>query len=119
MGTNDMFQEAANIYKREDFMSALIDFSIFPVGKGESVAPYVIRVVRIIRDSGLQYKLGPMGTTIEGEWDDLMAIVTRCFKELKKDCGRIYMSIKVDYREGGSNRIASKVKSVEIGQEMV
>jgi uncharacterized protein YqgV (UPF0045/DUF77 family) len=41
-----------------------------------------------------------------------MAMVTRCFKELKKDCGRIYMSVKVDYREVGSNRIVSKVKSV-------
>lgn len=93
-------------------MSTLIDFSIFPVGKGESVSPYVARVMTIIKDSGLKYKLGPMGTTIEGEWDELMAMVTRCFKELKKDCGRIYMSIKVDYREVGSNRIVSKVKSV-------
>ncbi len=93
-------------------MSTLIDFSIFPTGKGESVSPYVARVVTIIRDSGLQYKLGPMGTTIEGEWDELMDVVTRCFKELKQDCGRIYMSIKVDYREGVSNRIISKVKSV-------
>jgi len=96
-------------------MSTLIDFSIFPVDKGESVSPYVTRIVTIIRDSGLSYKLGPMGTTIEGEWDELMAIVTRCFKELKKDCGRIYMSIKVDYREDGSNRIVSKVKSVKKG----
>jgi uncharacterized protein YqgV (UPF0045/DUF77 family) len=39
-------------------------------------------------------------------------VVTRCFKELKKDCARIYMSAKVDYRERGSNRIVSKVKSV-------
>ena len=93
-------------------MSALIDFSIFPVDKGESVSPYAARVVTIIRDSGLQYKIGPMGTTIEGEWEELMSIVTRCFKELKKDCRRIYMSIKVDYREGGSHRIAGKVKSV-------
>ena len=93
-------------------MSTLIDFSIFPLGKGESVSPYVARVVTIIRDSGLQYKVGPMGTTIEGEWDELMAVVTRCFKELKKDCDRIYMSIKIDYREVGSNRIVSKVKSV-------
>ena len=97
-------------------MSTLIDFSIFPVDKGESVSPYVTRVVTIIRDSGLSYKLGPMGTTIEGEWDEVMAIVTRCFKELKKDCGRIYMSIKIDYREDSSNRIVSKVKSVKIGQ---
>jgi len=93
-------------------MSTLIDLSIFPVGKGESVSPYVARVVTIIKDSGLQYKLGPMGTTIEGEWDELMDVVTRCFKELKKDCTRIYMSAKVDYRERGSNRIVSKVKSV-------
>ena len=93
-------------------MTTLIDFSIFPVGKGESVSPYVARVATIIRDSGLQYKLGPMGTTIEGEWEELMDVVTRCFNELKKDCGRIYMSIKVDYREHGSNRITSKVKSV-------
>jgi len=93
-------------------MTTLIDFSIFPIGKGESVSPYVRRVVTIIRDSGLQYKLGPMGTTIEGEWDELMDVVTRCFKELKKDCARIYMSAKVDYRESGSNRIVSKVKSV-------
>jgi uncharacterized protein (TIGR00106 family) len=93
-------------------MSTLIDFSIFPVGKGESVSPYVARVVKIIRDSGLQYQLGPMGTTVEGEWDELMDVVTRCFKELKKDCARIYMSAKVDYRESGSNRIVSKVKSV-------
>jgi uncharacterized protein (TIGR00106 family) len=58
-------------------MSTLIDFSIFPVGKGESVSPFVARVVAIIRDSGLQYKLGPMGTTIEWEWDELMDVVTR------------------------------------------
>lgn len=93
-------------------MSTLIDFSIFPVGKGESVSPYVARVVKIIRDSGLQYQLGPMGTTVEGEWDDLMDVVTRCFKELKKDCARIYMSAKIDYRESGSDRMVSKVKSV-------
>lgn len=93
-------------------MSTLIDLSIFPIGKGESVSPYVARVVTIIRDSGLQYRFGPMGTTIEGEWDELMDVVTRCFKELKKDCARIYMSAKVDYRERGSNRIVSKVKSV-------
>ena len=62
-------------------MSTLIDFSIFPIGKGESVSPYV-------------------------------DVVTRCFKELKKDCSRIYMSAKVDYRERESNRILSKVKSV-------
>jgi uncharacterized protein (TIGR00106 family) len=94
-------------------VSTLIDFSIFPVDKGESVSPYVARVVKIIKTSGLSYKIGPMGTAIEGEWEELMSIVSRCFKELKKDCRRIYMSMKVDYRESGSNRIVSKVKSLD------
>jgi uncharacterized protein (TIGR00106 family) len=113
MNRGHLFSEAPGICKGEEFMSTLIDFSIFPVGKDESVSPYVARVVRIIKDSGLQYKLGPMGTTMEGEWDELADVVTRCFKELKKDCARIYMSAKVDYRERGSNRMASKVKSVD------
>jgi uncharacterized protein (TIGR00106 family) len=94
-------------------MSVLIDFSIFPVGKGESVSSYISSAVTMVKNSKLPYQLGPMGTTVEGEWDDLVAMVTSCFNEMKKDCGRIYMSIKVDYREGVSSRIESKVKSVE------
>jgi len=94
-------------------MSVLIDFSIFPIDKGESVSLYVSRAVKIIRDSGLSYKLGPMSTSIEGEWEEVMAVVSRCFEELKKDCGRVYMTVKADYKKGESGRIESKVKSVE------
>jgi uncharacterized protein (TIGR00106 family) len=93
-------------------MSVLIDFSIFPIGKNESVSPYVSRAVNIIENSGLAYKLGPMGTAVEGEWEELMAMVTRCFNDLKKDCPRIYMNLKVDYRQGGTDRIEEKVESV-------
>lgn len=99
-------------------MSVLVDFSIFPMDKGVSLSPYVARVLAIIRDSGLPYMLGPMGTTVEGEWDELMTMITRCFKDLKKDCSRINMTIKVDYREGGSNRIDDKVKSVKSKQAL-
>jgi len=94
-------------------MSTLIDLAIFPLDKGGSVSPYVSRMVRIIRDSGLSYKFGPMGTSIEGEWDEVMAVVNQCFRELTKDCERIYLTIKADYRKGTAGRIAGKVKSVE------
>ena len=94
-------------------MSLLINFSIFPMDKGESVSPYVARAVKIIGDSALAYKLGPMGTSIEGEWDEVMAVVSRCFEELKKDCNRVYMTISGDYRKGPVGRIESKVKTVE------
>jgi uncharacterized protein (TIGR00106 family) len=88
-------------------MSLLINFSIFPLDKGESVSQYVARAVKIIKDSGLPYN-----TSIEGEWDEVMDVVTRCFEELKQDCSRVYMGITGDYRKIGSDRIVSKVESV-------
>jgi uncharacterized protein (TIGR00106 family) len=94
-------------------MSVLIDFSIFPVGKGESVSDYVSKAVKIIKESGLTFKIGPMGTAIEGEWDEVMGVVNRCFEALKKDCRRIYMTIKVDYRMGRSGRMEGKIATVE------
>lgn len=94
-------------------MSVVMDFSIFPMDKGESVGEHVARTVKIIRESGLPYKLGAMGTSVEGEWDELLPLVSRCFKELEKDSKRIYMTIKADYREGASGRLQAKVESVE------
>ena len=94
-------------------MNLLIDFSMFPLDKGESVSPYVARLLRVIRESGLPHKLGPMGTIIEGEWHQVMAVVTHCFEELSKDCDRVYFAIKGDYRKKGKNRITAKVESVE------
>lgn len=94
-------------------MNLLIDFSMFPLDKGESVSPYVARLVRVIRESGLPHKLGPMGTSIEGEFHQVLAVVTRCFEELNQDCDRVYFAIKGDYRKKGKNRITAKVESVE------
>ena len=94
-------------------MSVLIDFSIAPMDKGESVSPYVAKAVSIIKNSGLDYRLGPMGTSVEGNWEEVMTLVTRCFEELKKECDRIYLTIRVDYRKNAKGRIKDKVASVE------
>ncbi|MHB8770257.1 MAG: MTH1187 family thiamine-binding protein [Syntrophales bacterium] len=94
-------------------MSVLIHFSLFPTDKGTSVSPYVARSLRIIRESGLPYKLGPMSTALEGEWEEVIGVVERCFKELRKDSSRIYMTLQMDYRDGAVNRIEGKIKSVE------
>jgi uncharacterized protein (TIGR00106 family) len=94
-------------------MSLLVDFSIFPVDKGESVSAYVAKAVQIIRQSGLPYRLGPMGTTMEGEWESIMAVAKACFDEIAKDSRRVYFTLKADYRKGSSGRLESKVRSVE------
>jgi uncharacterized protein (TIGR00106 family) len=94
-------------------MSVIVDFSIFPVDKEASVSPYVAKAVKIIRESGLDYQTGPMGTCIEGNWEDVMGVVRRCFEKMKEDSSRIYMTLKVDYRRGDSGRLAGKVRSLE------
>lgn len=94
-------------------MSVLVDLSIFPLDKGDSLSAHVARVLKIIKDSGLAYKTGPMGTSVEGEWDEVMGLVNNCFQELKKDCDRVYVALKMDYRKGPSGRIESKVRSVQ------
>ena len=91
----------------------LLDFSMAPMGKGESVAPYVARCLEIVAASGLDYRLHAMGTTLEGEWDQVLAVVTRCFEALKPDCNRISCSIKIDYRKGPAGRLLSKVRHVQ------
>jgi uncharacterized protein (TIGR00106 family) len=69
--------------------------------------------MEIIERSGLDYRCNAMGTVIEGELDQLLAVVRQCFEELQKDCDRIECYLRLDYRKGYSGRIEGKVASVE------
>ena len=91
----------------------LLDFSMAPMGKGESVAPYVARCLEVVAGSGLDYRLHAMGTTLEGEWDQVFGVVRRCWEALAPDCDRISVSIKVDYRKGPGGRLDGKVRHVQ------
>lgn len=91
----------------------LAEFSIWPMDKGISVSPYVARAIDIIDRSGLPYKLGPLGTCIEGEIADVLRVIQQCFDELAEDSDRISCTVKMDWRRGASGRIEGKVKSVQ------
>jgi uncharacterized protein (TIGR00106 family) len=91
----------------------LLDFSMTPLGKGESVSPFVARCMEVVAASGLDYRLHAMGTTLEGELDEVLAVVRRCFEVLQTDCERISCAIKIDYRKGPAGRLESKVRKVE------
>lgn len=54
-----------------------------------------------------------MGTILEGEWDEVMGVVSDCFRALQPDCRRISMNLKMDYRTGSEPRLLSKVDAVE------
>jgi uncharacterized protein (TIGR00106 family) len=84
-----------------------------PLGKGESVGKYVSRSLDIIDKSGVDYRLNPMGTVLEGEWDDVMDVVRQCYERMRKDCNRVSCTIKIDYRKGHTDRLSGKTASVE------
>lgn len=98
----------------------LAEFSIWPMDKGESVSPYVARALDIVDKSGLPYKLGPLGTCIEGEWPEVMAVIQKCYEELAKDSNRIACTLKMDWRRGRSGSLEGKVEAVEkvLGREL-
>jgi len=91
----------------------LLEFSMSPMDKGESVGEYVSRSLKIIDASGVDYRLNPMGTVLEGEWDEVMGVVKQCYEKMSADCKRISCSIKIDYREGAKGRLDSKIASIE------
>lgn len=91
----------------------LVEFAMFPTDKGESVSQYVSQIIDHIDKSGLNYRLTPMGTILEGNWDEVFRVIGECFKILEPQANRIYSVIKVDYRRGDESRMQSKVEKVK------
>ena len=91
----------------------LAEISIWPMDKGVSVGKYVARALDVIDKSGLAYKVGPLGTCVEGDYDDVMRIVKHCHEVLWTDSDRVMCSIKMDWRRDAVGRIEGKVRSVE------
>ncbi len=102
-------------------MSFLVEFAMFPTDKGESVSPYVSRIIKMIDESGIPYKLTPMGTVFETEsMDEALEIIKKAYSLLEPDCNRVYAVAKFDIRKGESGRLTKKIESVEkkLGKEV-
>jgi len=94
-------------------MSVLAEFSMSPLDKGESVSAYVARSLEIIAESGVPYRLGPMGTCLEGDWEQVFGVIRRCYERMAQDCRRITCTIKLDIREGHTGRLTAKTQKIE------
>jgi uncharacterized protein (TIGR00106 family) len=88
-------------------------FSITPLGAGESVSDAVAEAVRIVRDSGLPNETNAMFTNVEGEWDEVMAVIKRCVERVADVAPRVSVVIKIDDRRGVEHGLTSKVEAVE------
>jgi uncharacterized protein (TIGR00106 family) len=95
-------------------MSVLLDLTMFPTGVGESVSPYVSRIIAMIDERKLDYRLTPMGTIIESATlGEALSIVKDAYDLLEPDCPRVYITAKLDIRKGEGGRLTKKIESVE------
>ena len=88
-------------------MNTLVAVAIAPFGVGDELAPYVAEAVRVIRDSGLPHRTTSMFTEIEGDWDEVMAVVRDATMILAE------VILKADIRPGHSDTLHTKVEKVE------
>src|ERR1700723_4136113 len=94
-------------------MSVLVAFSVTPLGVGEDVGEIVADAVRVVRDSGLPNQTDAMFTTIEGEWDAVMAVVKAAVDAVAARAPRVSVSLKADIRPGVTGALQAKVDAVE------
>ncbi|MQA08059.1 MAG: MTH1187 family thiamine-binding protein [Pseudonocardiaceae bacterium] len=91
----------------------LVAFSVSPLGEAEGVAEAVAEAVRVVRESGLPCETNAMFTLVEGEWDEVMAVVKRATEVVQASAPRVSLVVKADIRPGHQNQLRSKVDRVE------
>lgn len=91
----------------------LVAFSLTPLGVGDSVSEAVADAVELVRASGLPNRTDAMFTTVEGDWDEVMALIGRCKDRVLEQAPRVSLVIKVDDRPGHVGAIEAKVEAVE------
>jgi uncharacterized protein (TIGR00106 family) len=95
-------------------VSVLLEFSMFPTDKGESVSAYVSQAIDAIRSSGLPYQLTPMGTIIEAPTlAEALSVIQAAYDALAPHSNRIYSSLKMDIRHGKDDRLEGKIASIQ------
>jgi uncharacterized protein (TIGR00106 family) len=93
----------------------LVAFSISPTPTSEdgSVAEAVAAAVRVVKESGLPWELTSMFTTVEGEWDEVMAVVKQAVDAVAATSPRVGLVLKADIRPGFEGQLTAKVERVE------
>ena len=91
----------------------LVAFSVTPLGAGEGVGEIVAEAVRVVRDSGLPNQTDAMFTTVEGDWDETMAVVKQAVDAVAARAPRVSLVLKADLRPGVTDGLTSKVETVE------
>jgi len=83
------------------------------MGQGTSVSAPIAQITKIVERSKLPHKLTPMSTIVQGDWDNVMALIKRCHRKAMASGERVITHISIDDRKGCRNPIVRKIASVE------
>lgn len=93
----------------------IVAFSISPVSGDETggVSEAVAAAVRVVRESGLPHETNAMFTNLEGEWDEVMAVVKQAVDVVAEVSPRVGLVLKADIRPGWTGQLAAKVERID------
>ena len=93
----------------------IVAFSISPGISDESggVSEAVAEAVRVVRESGLPNETNAMFTNIEGEWDEVMAVIKQAVEVIAARSPRVGLVLKADIRPGHTGQLSAKVERIE------
>jgi uncharacterized protein (TIGR00106 family) len=98
----------------------LAELSINPLGRGTHLSRDLAGVLKIVDESGLRYCLTPFGTCIEGEWDEVMALVKRCHDQERRLSKHVMTTVRIEDEAGATDKLTENIASVEraVGHEL-
>lgn len=91
----------------------MVQFSILPISENPHLSEPISKAVKIVHDSGIEYKLTPMGTLVKGEWNEVMALIKKCHEATRKDFDRVMTHIKIDDVKSNQPSFEHKIEAVE------
>jgi uncharacterized protein YqgV (UPF0045/DUF77 family) len=94
----------------------LVAFSVapsVPADSDGSVSAAVAAAVTVVRESGLPHRTSSMFTEVEGEWDEVMAVVKGAVDAVAAFGPRVSLVLKADIRDGYAGELTAKLDRLE------
>ncbi len=90
----------------------IAEFSVYPLNT-EHMSKDVAKVVRVLEATGLEYRLGPVGTSVEGDLGQVLTAIQRCHEAVAKDHDRVITTITLDDRKNRPHHLGELAACVQ------
>jgi uncharacterized protein (TIGR00106 family) len=91
----------------------LVELSINPLGRGTHLSKDLGEILKIIDDSKLRYYLAPLGTCIEGDWEEVMELAKLCHQKARSFSSHVMTTIRIEDEEGAADKLNENIAAVE------